>query len=296
MDFLYEMKKKADLVNSALDSLMPSQETYPEIIHEAARYSLFAGGKRLRPVLALAAAEITGGGVKDILPAACALELIHTYSLIHDDLPAMDNDDLRRGMPTCHKKYGEAIAILAGDALLTKAFELISECPLSGAITSARLLRVVSELSAAAGTAGLIGGQVVDILSTSQNTGRETLVYIHKNKTGAMYRASVRSGAILSGAGEEDLAKLTGYAEHLGMAFQISDDILDITGDEKSIGKPVQSDIKNNKATYPSLYGLDNAKIMARQEVAEALKMLDAYDKKADFLRKLVEFVVERSH
>ncbi|MFZ5647801.1 MAG: polyprenyl synthetase family protein [Bacillota bacterium] len=296
MNFSDELEKRSQIINRALDQLMPPREEYPGIIHEAARYSLFAGGKRLRPVLALAAAEILDGNLQDILPAACSLELIHTYSLIHDDLPAMDNDDLRRGMPTCHKKYGEAIAILAGDALLTMAFGLITRSPLRGKITPERLLRVVSELSAAAGTTGLIGGQVVDILSTSEKVDRETLHYIHRCKTGAMYRASVRTGAILSGAADGDLKNLTSYAEHLGVAFQIADDILDIVGDEKNIGKPVKSDIKNNKATYPALYGLENSKRMAVEEMEKAMDAIGPYGDRADFLRELVRFVVSRNH
>ncbi|MFZ5633657.1 MAG: polyprenyl synthetase family protein [Bacillota bacterium] len=296
MDFLSELEKRSKMVNTALDSLLPAADQYPGIIHEAVRYSLFAGGKRLRPVLALASAEILGGSVEDIMPAACALELIHTYSLIHDDLPAMDNDDLRRGMPTCHRKYGEAVAILAGDALLTMAFELIARCPLTGRINPERLLKVVAEVSEAAGTGGLIGGQVVDITSDAVNVDKETLAYIHRNKTGAMYRASVRTGAILSGAGAEDLRRFTGYADHLGMAFQITDDILDIVGDEKRMGKPAKSDIKNNKATYPALYGLEEARRMAAVQADGALRSIAVYDARADFLRELVKFVINRSY
>ncbi|MFZ5644069.1 MAG: polyprenyl synthetase family protein [Bacillota bacterium] len=296
MDFRKELNERAIIVNGALESYLPSYNDYPGIIHEAIRYSIFAGGKRLRPALALAGAEILGGNARDILPVACSLEMIHTYSLIHDDLPAMDDDDLRRGMPTCHKKYGEAIAILAGDALLTMAFELIAKCPLTAIITPDRILRVLSEISVAAGTSGLIGGQVVDILSTPEKVDSHILEYIHRNKTGAMYRVSVRAGAILSGAGEDDLDKLTRYAEHLGMAFQITDDILDITGEEKNIGKPVNSDIKNNKATYPSLYGLEAARKMAIQQMNLALESIESFGCRADFLNGLVKFVVSRSY
>lgn len=296
MDFLAELEKRSRMVNLALDEMIPAADTYPAIIHEAIRYSLFAGGKRLRPVLAMTTAELLDGNVEDIMPAACALELIHTYSLVHDDLPAMDNDDLRRGVPTCHRKFGEAMAILAGDALLTIAFELITRCPLTGKITPGRLLQVVAEVSAAAGTSGLVGGQVVDILSAADRVNKETLAYIHRNKTGAMYRASVRTGAILSGAGEEDLHRLTGYSDHLGMAFQITDDILDIVGDEKRMGKPAGSDIKNNKATYPALYGIYQAGAMAAREAGLALKSIECYGEKADFLRELVRFILKRSH
>ena len=296
MNFKIELNKRAAEINDALDRLLPPANTYPGIIHEALRYSLFAGGKRLRPVLALAAAEVAGGCSRDIMPAACSLELIHTYSLIHDDLPAMDNDDLRRGMPTCHKKYGEAIAILAGDALLTMAFELISMCPVNKTITPERLIRVISEISGAAGAGGLIGGQVVDIISSSRNIDGSILKYIHKHKTGAMYRVSVRAGAILSGSAGDDLERLTRYADHLGLAFQITDDILDLVGDEKSIGKPVRSDLKNEKATYPSLYGMEKALLMSKEEMEKALEAIEVYDERAEFLRELVKFVVKRNH
>ncbi|MCL6610993.1 MAG: polyprenyl synthetase family protein [Peptococcaceae bacterium] len=296
MDFLKELEKRSEAVNEALDELLPAAGAYPPAIHEAMRYSLFAGGKRLRPVLALATAEMLGGSPGDIMPAACALELIHTYSLIHDDLPAMDNDDLRRGIPTCHKKFGEAMAILAGDALLTLAFGLITLCPARGRITPERLITVVREVASAAGTSGLIGGQVADIGSAADTVDGETLAYIHRCKTGAMYRVSVRTGAILSGSGDEDLERLTEYAEHLGMAFQITDDILDIVGDEKKMGKPAGSDLKNNKATYPALYGMDEARRMASLEAGLAVRCLDAYGEKAGFLRELARFVVERSH
>lgn len=296
MNFSSELEKRSEIINQALEKYIPTGDTYPSIIHEAIRYSLFAGGKRLRPLLALATAEIFGGNIRDILPAACSLELIHTYSLIHDDLPAMDNDDLRRGIPTCHKKYGEALAILAGDALLTMAFELICRCPLTALITPERLLRVISEVSSAAGTMGLIGGQVVDIISAPEMVNKETIAYIHQNKTGAMYRVAVKTGAILSGAEEDDLDRLTCYAEHLGMAFQITDDILDITGNQETLGKPVKSDLKNNKATYPAVYSMTGAKDMAIDEMEKALQSIDIYEGRADFLKEMAMFVVNRSH
>lgn len=296
MNFLSELEERSREVNEALDRLVPGAGTHPPVIHEAMRYSLFAGGKRIRPVLALATAEILGGSAGEIMPAACALELIHTYSLIHDDLPAMDDDDLRRGMPTSHKKYGEAIAILAGDALLTMAFELIAKSPAAGRATPERLVRVVAEVAAAAGSAGLVGGQVVDVISAAGRVDEKTLAYIHHNKTGAMFRVSVRTGAILSGAGEDDLERFTVYAGHLGMAFQITDDILDIVGDEKKMGKPAGSDQKNSKATYPALYGLDQARQMAAREAGGALRCLEAYGAKAGFLRDLIGFIISRSH
>jgi len=296
LDFLNELKRRSNDVNTALDRYLPEVSAYPGVIYEAMRHSVFAGGKRLRPVLALAASEVLDGSPDDIIPAACALELIHTYSLIHDDLPAMDNDDLRRGQPTCHKKFGEAIAILAGDALLTLAFNLITRCARVGSVTSDGLLTVVAEISEAAGVYGLVGGQVLDIISSSENIDAESLEYIHRNKTGAMYRASLRTGAILSGAGGKDRQSLTQYAEHLGMAFQITDDILDLLGDEKTIGKPVKSDIKNNKATYPALFGLNEARRMAADEAENSIRCVSQYGEKADFLIELVKFVIQRSY
>ncbi len=295
MDFLAELKRRAAEVDRALELYLPSRETYPPVIHEAMRYSLFAGGKRLRPVLALSAAEVAGGSAISIMPAACSLELIHTYSLIHDDLPAMDDDDYRRGRLTCHKKYGEAMAILAGDALLTQAFEMLAAGAREGTLPPLESLQVISEVAAASGSRGLIGGQVVDIIS-DQSVDPATLEYIHKNKTGALYRVSVRLGAILSGADNETLLRLTAYAEHLGLAFQIADDILDIIGDEAKIGKPVKSDIKNQKATYPALFGLEASRAKALECKEKALAELKMFGREADFLRRLVQFVVDRDH
>ncbi|MGB9802656.1 polyprenyl synthetase family protein [Desulfofundulus sp.] len=294
MDFLTELKARADLVDRALDELLPSEDTYPPLIHQAMRYSLFAGGKRLRPVLALAAAETVGGDPVRVLPAACALELIHTYSLIHDDLPAMDNDDFRRGKPTCHRVYGEAVAILAGDALLTHAFALLAKNAHNRLVPAERVVRVIEEVAEAAGTLGLIGGQVVDTLSADCTVDTATLEYIHRHKTGALYRVAVRAGAILAGARETELEALTVYAENLGLAFQIQDDILDVEGDPTRLGKPVGSDERNKKATYPALFGLDLARARAREVVEVALNALELFDERADFLRELVRFVIVR--
>jgi geranylgeranyl diphosphate synthase type II len=278
------------MVDEALETLLPGPDTYPPLIHQAMRYSVMGGGKRLRPVLVMAGAEAVGGKAADVLPAACALELVHTYSLVHDDLPAMDNDDYRRGKLTNHKVYGEAAAVLAGDALLTLAFQLMTET--KG--TPENILKVIREAAVGAGTFGLIGGQVVDTLSEGMELNEETLEYIHRHKTGALYRVSVRAGAILSGARDDQLAALTGYAENLGLAFQIKDDILDIEGDEKKIGKPVGSDVKNKKATYPALFGLDKSRAKARQAAAQALAALQLFGSEADFLRSMVHFVIER--
>ena len=296
MEFLQELKKKADLTDAALNQYLPPENSYPTLIHQTMRYSIFAGGKRLRPAMVLAAAEAVGGDTGKVMPAACALELIHTYSLVHDDLPAMDNDDFRRGKPTNHKVFGEAMAILAGDALLTMAFQLLAGLSDNGEFTPEAIVKVIAEISCAAGTAGLIGGQVVDITSANQEIDAETLKYIHRKKTGALFRAAIRSGAILSGANEDELAALTSYAEHFGLAFQITDDILDVVGDMSKIGKPVGSDEKNNKVTYPSLYGLDEAYRLANRSAEQALTALEPFGEKALFLKELVKFVVNRDY
>lgn len=296
MSFKKELAKQAGIIDKALNEYLPQSDNYPEVIHEAMRYSVFAGGKRLRPVLVLASARAVGGDETNVLPAACAIELLHTYSLVHDDLPAMDNDDLRRGRPTNHKVYGEAIAILVGDALLTLAFSLLAGLSQNGPAGADRVVQVVAEVAQAAGTTGLIGGQVVDILSAGKLIDKHVLEYIHTRKTGALYRASVRAGAILSGANLEQLDKLTVYAENLGLAFQIADDILDIEGDEQKLGKPVGSDMNNNKATYPALYGLTEAKAMARHSAERATGALDLFGSEADFLRELVYFVLHREY
>lgn len=291
MDFKAELKKRAAVVERALEKYLPPVDAYPSLIHRAMRYSTLGGGKRLRPVLAMAAAEAAGGSPLDVLPAACALELIHTYSLIHDDLPSMDNDDYRRGKLTSHKVFGEAVAVLAGDALLTFAFELLSEskCP-----DPERVVKVIGEVATGAGTMGLIGGQVVDTFSAGEEINEETIEYIHRHKTGALYRVSVRTGAILAGASEKQLASLTGYSEHLGLAFQIIDDILDIEGDEKKLGKPVGSDQKNKKVTYPSLFGIEKSRVKAKESADAAVYALNEFGREADFMRELVQFVIER--
>lgn len=294
MDFKLELARRAQKIDQALDKYLPPAGSYPPVIHEAMRYSVFAGGKRLRPALVLAGAEAVGGDPEAVLPAACAIELLHTYSLIHDDLPAMDNDDLRRGKPTSHKVYGEAMAILAGDALLTACFHLLARLPGSGLVKPDLAVRVIEEIAGAAGTMGLIGGQVVDLLSTEKEIDAQTLEYIHTRKTGALYRVSVRAGAILSGATAGQVDLLTVYAENLGLAFQIVDDILDIEGDEQKLGKPVGSDIRNRKATYPALYGVAKAREKARLAGDRALGALAALGCENGFLRDLVWFIINR--
>ncbi len=264
-----------------------------EKLFEAMKYSLLAGGKRLRPIMLMSAADaINPGSGKKFVKVACALEMIHTYSLIHDDLPAMDNDDLRRGKPTNHKVFGEATAILAGDALLTLAFEVTAR---QKNVAPEILLKVVSEISTAAGASGMVGGQMIDLESENCRIDFDTLKKMHAGKTGALFRAAIRSGAILAGADEEKLSALTKYADNFGLAFQITDDILDVVGDEKTLGKPAGSDERNHKSTYVSLTSLDKAKELAEKSVNDALDALKIFGGEADFLRELVKYLNERN-
>jgi geranylgeranyl diphosphate synthase type II len=286
------LKENGKLVNEFLEEYFDGRELdAPQVLKKSMRYSLLAGGKRLRPILALASYEACGGDPIDIIQPASALEVVHTYSLIHDDLPAMDDDDLRRGKPTNHKVFGEAMAILAGDALFTEAFLMITRAEGIGA---ERSLEAARELSLAAGARGMVGGQVQDILSENAEPDKETLSYIHTHKTGALIRASVRIGAILAGADNELLGALTSYGEKLGLAFQIIDDILDIKGDETVLGKPVGSDLENNKMTYPALYGLDASSERAGELIGEAIEALSPFSKKADTLREIARYVLKR--
>ncbi|MFQ5428164.1 MAG: polyprenyl synthetase family protein [Thermodesulfobacteriota bacterium] len=282
--------KKA-FIEGVLERLIPHKTGHTRVLNEAMRYSLFAGGKRLRPVLTLASAEAVGGDIDAAVNTACAIECIHTYSLIHDDLPALDNDDLRRGRPTCHREYGEAMAILAGDALLTLAFELIAESPVSHA---SALIRVIGEVAAGAGHAGMIGGQVVDIESEGKDISFPELEYIHTHKTGRLILASVRSGAILGGATDAELEALTAYAEASGLAFQIHDDILDVEGSPDEMGKPVGGDAEKGKATYPSLLGLVESKARGDELVESAIKALEGFGDKAEPLRQISSYILSR--
>jgi geranylgeranyl diphosphate synthase type II len=263
-------------------------------VNEAIRYSLFAGGKRVRPILAVAAAEALGAKTAGLLPIAGSLELIHTYSLIHDDLPAMDNDDFRRGRPTCHKVYGEAIAILAGDALLTMAFESLSAPRIAKTLPAKRLLAVIKEISTASGVFGMVGGQVVDMEAEGKDIDFPTLEYIHTHKTGALIRASIRTGALYAGAGKRQFAALTHYGEQVGLAFQIADDILDITGKQEELGKDVGSDLKKGKKTFPSFYGLAESRRRATEVADRAVHSLKDFDRKADPLRELAKYIINR--
>lgn len=291
MDLEAYLVEKTELVNKALKELLAGETEYPQDLHRAMHYSLFAGGKRLRPVLAIAAAEAVGGPAGDVLNVACALECIHTYSLIHDDLPAIDNDDLRRGRPTCHKVFGEAIAILAGDALLTASFEIMAR---SSSRDKGALLKAFSEIARAAGSMGMIGGQAVDIESEGKEITLPILQYIHIHKTGELILASIRAGALISGADEAGLKALTRYGESVGLAFQITDDILDVEGTEAVLGKPVGGDKKKGKATYPALLGLDEAKRRAGELTVRAVDALSGFDGKADPLRAIAMYITGR--
>ncbi len=284
-------KKRQELVECALKDELAQTPVLDPILRESMEYSLMAGGKRLRPVLLMAAADAVGADGTKFLPVACALEMIHTYSLIHDDLPAMDDDDYRRGKLTNHMVYGDAVAILAGDALLTLAFTVILR---QRDVSAETLLRVVDEISRAAGAEGMVGGQVLDLRAEGVRISMEELRRVHMGKTGALFHAALRSGAILAGATEKQLAALTSYADHFGLAFQITDDILDVVGTSEEIGKPVGSDEKNHKSTYVSLTSLEEAQELARRTAEEAEKALSIFGTEADFLRDLVAYLVNR--
>ncbi|EKD22087.1 MAG: hypothetical protein ACD_87C00167G0001 [uncultured bacterium] len=282
------------LIDATLDGLLPDEELCPPVIFQAVRYSLLAGGKRLRPILCLAAAEAVGGDSKTILPVACALEYIHTYSLIHDDLPAMDNDDYRRGRLTAHKVFGEDIAILAGDALLTEAFHLLTRKELMPGIPPEYILTVTAEIAAAAGWFGMVGGQVLDVRSEGKKVDLETLQQIHRLKTGELIRVSLRSGAILSGASTEMTASLSDYGRQIGLAFQIADDILNVEGDRVLLGKQTGSDAARRKVTFPSLLGIEASRAHAESLIKEALKSLASFDDRAAPLRLITGYILER--
>lgn len=282
-DFL---KKKSDKTVAALRLYLDGWSTAPEILREAMAYSLFAGGKRLRPALVLGAAEMLSGDDSSAMPAACAIEMIHTYSLIHDDLPAMDNDDVRRGKPTCHKVFGEATALLAGDALLTMAFEVAAET---------NDIRVVRELAHVAGIEGMAGGQFLDLTSEGQTLGLESLQQIHAMKTGALIQGALRSGAFLGGASAEQLSALTEYGKYIGLAFQIADDILNVVGDAEALGKPVGSDAGKAKITYPALLGLEEARSCAQEAVNKAKGALSIFGTEGALFSALADYIVTRN-
>ena len=284
-------KKRRELVETALVEELAKTPVLDATLRASMEYSLMAGGKRLRPILLMAAADAVGADGTKFLSVACALEMIHTYSLIHDDLPAMDDDALRRGKATNHVVYGDGIAILAGDALLTLAFTVILR---QKDVPAETLLRVVDEISRAAGAEGMVGGQALDLEAENRQITMEELRSVHRGKTGALFCAALRSGAILAGATEEQLEALTSYADHFGLAFQITDDILDVIGTSEEIGKPVGSDEKNNKSTYVSLTSLPEAQALARCTAEAAEEALSIFGAEADFLRGLVTYLVNR--
>lgn len=287
-----QWNERIKLIEAALLKELGAETALVPRLAESMEYSLMAGGKRLRPILMMAAADAVGARGTDFVQAACGIEMIHTYSLIHDDLPAMDNDDYRRGKLTNHKVFGEALAILAGDALLTQAFEVILR---QQGVPAQVLLEVLREMSIAAGPNGMVGGQVIDMLSEGKRISMAELRKMHMGKTGALFRAAIRSGAILGGASGAQLAALTTYADCFGLAFQITDDILDVVGDEAVIGKPVGSDERNEKSTYVTLTSLDEAKKLAADTVQQALEALEIFGDEAKFLRDLVKMLLERN-
>lgn len=292
--FKEELKKRQEEFEACLKE-MTYQDGEPKTLFESLNYSLFIGGKRIRPVMLLAACESVGGDKEDAMPLACAMEMIHTYSLVHDDLPAMDDDDLRRGEPTNHKVYGEATAILAGDALLNMAYEVM----IGGAITvrdKDAYIEAMEQVAINAGAKGMIAGQVADIESEGEEPDKETLSFIHNHKTGALLRASVISGAMVGGASEDELDNLTKYAEAIGLMFQIRDDILDVVGDEKVLGKKTGADSEHGKMTYPYVYGL-NASHKKIEELLEiALKNLETFGERGNFLRNLAKYLADRNY
>ena len=286
------LAERRTLVEDALVASVPI--AFPETLYESMRYSLMAGGKRLRPILCLAAGEMLGGTAEQLMPTACALEMIHTMSLIHDDLPAMDNDDFRRGKPTNHKVYGDDIAILAGDALLAYSYEIVAERTRN--VDPVRVLNVVGRLGRAVAAEGLVGGQVVDLQSEGKQVSLETLEFIHAHKTGALLEVSVVSGAILAGADDETVERLTKYSRDIGLAFQVVDDILDVTATSEQLGKTAGKDLVAEKATYPSLLGLDGARQKAADLIAHAKEILVPYGDRAMPLKAIADYIANRTH
>ncbi len=286
--FLEEDRNEVD---QALDRLLPPESTTPETIHRAMRYSVMAGGKRIRPALCVETARLFDADRRAAVEIGCAIEFIHTYSLIHDDLPALDNDDLRRGKPTCHKQFGEAMAILAGDGLLTLAFETLSKAP----IPAERLVRVIREISTGAGTVkGMVGGQVADVEAEGKRVDAATLEYIHRSKTAALICASATAGALAGNASEDDVARISRFGEKIGWAFQVVDDILDVEESSAALGKTAGKDEKQQKATYPALYGLEKSRETADRLCAEAMEELAPYGERAAKIRELAQFLTAR--
>jgi geranylgeranyl diphosphate synthase type II len=293
MDINTYLSVSKKIVDERLDTLLPAESEEPTTIHKAMRHSVFAGGKRVRPILILASGESLSGDRDVLLHLGAGIEMMHTYSLIHDDLPALDNDDLRRGVPTCHKVFGEALAILAGDALMTRCYQVLTDLP--GLPESARI-EIIREVATATGTVnGMIGGQVVDLESEGKEVGARVLEYIHYSKTGALLKACVRCGAIASGADSGEMQSLTDFGSKIGLIFQIVDDILDVTSSSEVLGKTAGKDEKVKKATYPALYGIDASRKKARELMSAALEDIRDFDEKAEPLRSLARFVVNRT-
>ena len=295
MDIKTYLSRKREIVDEALERYFPKSMESQSTLHKAIRYSLFAGGKRIRPILSIAAFEAVGAKGEGILPFACGLEMIHTYSLIHDDLPAIDNDDYRRGRLTVHKVFGEAIAVLAGDGLLTEAFQLMTH-PASLSGSDGLILELVNEVARAAGLAGMVIGQVVDIESEGKEIDLPTLEYLHTHKTGKMILAAIRVGAKLGGAKGDTLQALTAYGERIGLAFQIADDILNVEGNPDVLGKNTGTDAERRKATYPGVLGLQESKCRGAELVEGAVEALSRFGPEADPLREIARFVVAREH
>ena len=293
MNLKVYLRSRQKEIDRALERYLPKSTTKPATLHKAMRYSLFAGGKRLRPILCLAAAEACRGKISNALPLACALECIHTYSLVHDDLPSMDNDDFRRGRPTCHKVFGDGIAVLAGDALLTIAFEIVSSAKPASRYDMSMLLR---EIAVAAGSQKLIAGQVADLEAEGRKASREQLRFIHENKTAAILKTSVRLGAMSANADAKKLKAITLFGRGLGLAFQVIDDILDVTQTSEILGKSAGKDVAAKKATYPAVIGLEKSRAEARRLTRQAHDALSIFDEKAEALHALANYLLEREY
>jgi geranylgeranyl diphosphate synthase type II len=294
IDLKAYLEERRQLVNRALEAYLPAVRGPAFRVVQAMHYSLFVGGKRLRPILCLAAAEAVGGDAGEALPVACALEMVHTYSLIHDDLPAMDDDDLRRGQPTCHKKFDEATAILAGDGLLTEAFHILAAAAPRFEGREAVLLDVTELLAKAAGYRGMVGGQMLDLMAEGRQISFKELELIHRFKTGALLTAATRSGALVGGGNRQEVTALTAYGEKFGLAFQVTDDLLDVEGDTAEMGKAAGQDEKRRKATYPALVGLEASRQWAGRLVAEAVAALEPFSDRAAPLRELAQYLLVR--
>lgn len=293
MDINAYLSAAKTLVDERLNELLPPESEAPPVIHKAMRHSVFAGGKRVRPILVLASGESLNGDRDTLLNLGAGIEMMHTYSLIHDDLPALDNDDLRRGVPTCHKVFGEAMAILAGDALMTRCYQVLADLP---GVSESTRMAIIREIAVATGTVnGMIGGQVVDLESEGKEISAHVLEYIHRSKTGALLRACVRCGAIAAGANSEEMHSLTEFGTKIGLVFQIVDDILDVTSTSEVLGKTAGKDQKVKKATYPAMYGIEASREKASELVSSSLDDIRDFGAKAEFLRSLARFVVNRT-